>query len=119
VSFKIRDHFLVNSRGTSIITCFGKAEAVVIPADIAELDGFYANTLVSSVTFEAGSRLSRIESWAFHSCFSLSSICIPSSVETLGRDCFSWCTKLSAATFETGSKLSHIESGTFQSCSSL
>jgi hypothetical protein len=74
---------------------------------------------VSSRTFEAVSACLRIESYAFASCSSLSSICIPSSVETLCDHCFSQCTALSSVTFEPGSRLSHIEAHAFAHCSSL
>jgi hypothetical protein len=40
------------------------------------------------VTFESGSKLDSLASSAFAKCRSLSSICIPSAVETTGRDYF-------------------------------
>jgi hypothetical protein len=60
------------------------------------------------VTFEAGSKLSHIESAAFALCSSLSSICIPSSVELLCAKCFGGCGALSRVIFEPGSKLSSV-----------
>jgi hypothetical protein len=61
------------------------------------------------VTFESGSKLSRIESFAFWHCPSLSSICIPSSVEVLCGNCFFQCGEGLRVTFESGSKLSSVE----------
>jgi hypothetical protein len=60
-----------------------------------------------------------MEDSAVSSCSSLRSICIPSSVEKLGKDCFSLCESLSTVTFESGSKLSSIEEFAFAYCSSL
>jgi hypothetical protein len=61
---------------------------------------------LSSVRFESGSKLARIESKAFANCSSLSSICIPSSIEVLSRGCFFQCTGLSSVAFELGSRFS-------------
>jgi hypothetical protein len=60
------------------------------------------------VTFETGSKLSRIDLYAFLHCSSLSSICIPSSVEMLGESCFFGCEGLSNVTFEPGSQFSSV-----------
>jgi hypothetical protein len=61
------------------------------------------------VRFEAGSKLSRIEKFVFRSCSSLSSICIPSSIEVLCRGCFDECAGLLSVTFEAVSKLLRTE----------
>jgi hypothetical protein len=60
------------------------------------------------VTFEASAKLLRLESRAFEDCSSLSSICIPSSVELIGSSCFFGGDALSTVTFEAGSALSRI-----------
>jgi hypothetical protein len=46
-------------------------------------------------------------------------ICIPSSVEKIGRDCFVGCQSLSTITFESGSQLSSLSEYAFWSCLSL
>jgi hypothetical protein len=108
--FKLRDHFLVDFDGTTIIKCFGRAEGIIIPADIETLGCycFSGNRIVSSVSFEPDSKLSRIESDAFRCCSSLSSLFIPSSVEVLGRSCFFGCHPHLSVTFDPGSKLSSV-----------
>jgi hypothetical protein len=55
----------------------------------------------------------------FESCLALSSICIPSCVETLGERCLFHCEKLSAVTFEARSKLNLIEFRAFAYDTSL
>jgi hypothetical protein len=72
-----------------------------------------------AVTFAPGSQLLCIPSYAFDSCSSLLSVCIPCSVETLSQKCFAKCRSLSAVTFESGSALSYIENNAFVDCSSL
>jgi hypothetical protein len=71
------------------------------------------------VTFEASATLLRIEQSAFHSCSSLSSICIPSSVEMICGWCFCNCTALSSVTFQAGSRLLRLGHHAFHDCSSL
>jgi hypothetical protein len=71
------------------------------------------------VTFECGSKLSSIEGFAFSGCCSLLSICIPSSVEALGRSCFHNCVRLSNVSFEPGSKLASIDESAFEGCPCL
>jgi hypothetical protein len=71
------------------------------------------------VTFEKGCHLSRLEDSTFLGCSSLSSICIPSSVDIIGQKCFDSCASLSRVTFEDDSKLSRIERDAFRDCFSL
>jgi hypothetical protein len=58
---------------------------------------------VLSVTFESGSKRSCIEDSALSSCSSLSSICLPSPGQGLGKDCFSGGLSLATLRFESGS----------------
>jgi hypothetical protein len=120
-SVRMRDHFLVNFEGTSIIKYCGQVEAVIIPGDVEELGChcFLSSKIVSSVTFESGCKLSCIDSRAFVGCSSVSSICIPSSVGVLCEKCFKVCKALSSVTFESDSKLLRIEPEAFYGCSSL
>jgi hypothetical protein len=56
---------------------------------------------------------------AFSDCSSLSSICIPSSVNALCQQCFYQCHSLSRVTFETGSRLARVHDSAFLRCPSL
>jgi hypothetical protein len=71
------------------------------------------------VTFESGSKLSRIEQHAFCFCEELKSICIPASVEILRKSCFECCFGLTELEFERGSQLTRIESFALKSCDIL
>jgi hypothetical protein len=53
----------------------------------------------------------------FLSCSSLTSICIPNSVQQLDSDCFRACESLREVHFEAASKLRRIESRVFSGCS--
>jgi hypothetical protein len=64
------------------------------------------------VTFESGSRLERIQEWAFYHS-GLKSILIPSSVVVLGKWSFSGCKSLESVAFESGSRLERIEESMF------
>jgi hypothetical protein len=74
---------------------------------------FYSCESLCEVTFERGSKLQRIEKEAFSpgifAVTGLKKITIPSSVEVIGENSFSWCRSLSEVTFERGSKLQRIE----------
>jgi hypothetical protein len=63
--------------------------------------------------FESGSRLERIEAYAFRES-GLHSIVIQSSVVVLGIQSFSRCQSLESVAFESGSRLERIEERAFQ-----
>jgi hypothetical protein len=71
------------------------------------------------VTFESGSRLSRIEPLVFSECSALTGIAIPAAVEVLCAGCFCECGRLAQLVFESDSKLSRIEEFAFLHCSVL
>jgi hypothetical protein len=88
--FKVIGDFLLDFECISITKYFGSGGIVTIPKTIEQLDTecFFGSETISNVIFESGSVLCSIEAAAFWLCSSLSSICIPSSVETLGKRCF-------------------------------
>jgi hypothetical protein len=99
-----------------------------IPVSFTLIPQFSSHEVISveTVTFEPPSQIRRIDGSAFRYFSSLTSICIPASVEFLARCCFisqrlsfllDFTTHESA--FERGSKLRDIEADAFSGCLSL
>ena len=70
------------------------------------------------IKFKENSQLKSIGQ-AFYDCFSLHSITIPASVESIGEGAFSQCKQLETVTFEKGSQLKSIGNNAFVNCISL
>jgi hypothetical protein len=70
------------------------------------------------LTFESASKLTRIESKAFLGCRALKSICLPSSLQFIGLQCFDG-SSISSLTFESDSTLTRIDSKAFCGCRAL
>jgi hypothetical protein len=82
-------------------------------ANVIDSNAFYQRTSLSSVTFEAGSQLTSIGSYAFRDS-GLNSITIPASVNSIGNYAFYQTTSFSSVTFEAGSQLTSIGSYAFR-----
>jgi hypothetical protein len=98
--------FLVDLEGITIIRYFGYERNVQLNRDI-EIVGsgcFSDCRWISSLTFESGSKLRRIEEKALSGCSSLHSIVLPGCIENLRRD---WAlgSSLCKVIFESGSSL--------------
>jgi hypothetical protein len=106
--------------GVTVVRYFGNDHNLTLSCEIETLGVgcFSACSGLSSLVFEGGSRLKRIEAEALSHCSGLKSICIPASVEILCAGCFSW-SRLSSLTFEAESKLNEIEANVFTMCLSL
>jgi hypothetical protein len=121
-SYLIKNDFLLNVDGTKLIRYLGFSESVVIPRNVEVIGSLsFAQSRLSSISFECDSRLRLLESKAFHFCI-LRRIEIPRSVEVIGSDCFSLCNTLSSCShdrlsilFEEGSRLQRIEARAFAS----
>jgi hypothetical protein len=76
---------------------------IILPASVEVLSEmcFFGCGSLSSITFESGSRLSRIESRAFYQT-GLIDIIFPASVDVISEGCFSECRSLSPVMFEAG-----------------
>jgi hypothetical protein len=101
-----------------LFRCFGHCSYHTLDFTI-EVVGprcFAACQALSSIAFEPGSWLNRIDSMQFARCRSLQSICIPRSVEVLCESCFADCASLSLLTFESGSRVTRIERWAFLHC---
>jgi hypothetical protein len=89
--FTVRDHFLLNSDGTSLIRYFGSDSDVTIIQEIVVLcpgSFSYCRTIVN-VQFENHSVVQRVESKVFSHCPLLRSISIPSGVDKIDGSAFS------------------------------
>ena len=114
--------------GVSNIAMFnyGSAEDITIPNSITKLNtaAFYGtkekpNTKLKSITFEEGSNLQTIGSYAFQNCTSLSSLEIPNTVTDLQYYTFRYCTSLESVTFAEGINVNQIGSSVFSGCTAL
>ncbi|WP_308660537.1 leucine-rich repeat protein [Alistipes shahii] len=91
--------------------------SIEIPASVETIEkkAFMHCSSLATVTFEKGSQLKTIagDSYdgAFSDCSSLTSIEIPASVETIGKEAFKRCSSLATVTFEKGSQLKTIGGG--------
>jgi hypothetical protein len=87
---------------------------IVIPASVEEIGAkcFAECRSLISVTFESGSRLSRIAEEAFSET-GLIEIVIPASVEEIRAKCFAECGSLSSMTFEGRSRLRKVDGTAF------
>ncbi len=87
---------------------------VVIPRSVEVIgDGaFTANEVLTSVTFETGSRLREIHSYAFTKT-GLQTITLPASIEHLGYWAFSDCYQLTGVYFESDHNMHTIQQGVF------
>ena len=103
--------------------------SIEIPSCVETIgsEAFAGCSKLATVTFEKGSKLKTIGGGykeefyygAFSDCSALTSIEIPSSVETIGSSAFARCSKLATVTFEKGSQLKTIQYYIFKDCASL
>jgi hypothetical protein len=119
-AFSVRDGFLLDFEGRSLLWVIGSPESILIPSAIEELAEYccLAKERLKTVEFQPGSNLRSIGRSAFHGCKSLESICIPSSVEVLRERCFQSCLRLRTVTFGPESRLRVIEPKAFKLCPS-
>jgi hypothetical protein len=99
----------------------GFLKLVCIPASVTAISvSFFAGfDALSIVSFEFGSKLSRIEEYAFQRCGSLACVSLPSSVTVLESKCFLACTLLTNVFLDRNSSLREIRESAFASCQSL
>jgi hypothetical protein len=118
--FFVTGDFLIAFEGTTLIRYFGLITDLVVPSEYETLgSSSFSDCNISSIAFEAGSRITRIQNRAFEFCTSLKAICIAASVEFLGEACFMGCKSLIQLTFESGCRLTEIGKHAFENCSSI
>jgi hypothetical protein len=91
-----------------------------VPASVTALS-FLTNRSVEVVTFARGAQIRRLGSSSFTALFSLREICIPASVEFIGKCCFCGASpsQLRTVTFAPESNLREIEAWAFADCDEL
>jgi hypothetical protein len=77
------------------------------------------NTVVKTVTFESPSHVQIIPCRVFAACFSLESVCIPTSVTKIDATAFIHCHSLAIIVFESPSTVTEFGSEAFAYCWSL
>lgn len=108
---------------------------IIIPSSVKKIGiaAFKGCTSLKTVIFEDNSLLKSIEGkcndkayfGVFSDCTALTSICIPTNVESIGVTAFRGCTALKSVSFEKDSKLSFIEgnideyNGAFSYCEKM
>jgi hypothetical protein len=94
--FRVWGGFLMDIEGATVVRYFGHDRNLTLSCEIETLGvGCFSRCYrLSSLVFEGGSKLKRIEALAFSHCSELKSVCIPASVEILCRRCFAQCHRL-------------------------
>jgi hypothetical protein len=114
MTYCICNYFVQAFSGRFLIRYFGMDVNVVVDSSVEVIceSCFSACESLTSVTFDANSLLSRLESRAF--CLSrLRSIHLPGSLEVICECCFHSCNSLTSVTFDANSRLSRLESCAF------
>jgi hypothetical protein len=94
--FEVLGYCLTNRADRSLVCYFGDGPRAVIPAGLNRLSRrcLAGNEGILLVAFGANSAISCLETSAFAGCQSLTSICIPRSVQIVDEKCFVLCTRL-------------------------
>ena len=94
-------------------------ETLTVPAYVTEIGvGAFTNcSLLKTVTFAAGSKLSEIQASAFMTCVSLQGINVPASVKEIGEGAFFECISLASVVINEGTLV--IGDQAFQKCTAL
>jgi hypothetical protein len=120
-NFRVLGDFLMDIEGGTAVRYFGFRRTPTLFSEIETLEVgcFCGLLLLSSLVFERGSKLKRIEARALSHCLRLESICFPASVEILCAGCFQVRWALSSLAFEAESHLTEIEEKVFNGCADL
>jgi hypothetical protein len=115
--FCVSGDFLICLKGRCIVRYCGVKEDLMIGYSIESLGPgcFHGCSFLVSLSFERGSRLTRIGESAFSNWSRLMAVLIPASVELLGKECF-LAPSLSELAFESGSALIRIDESAFRAC---
>jgi len=95
-------------------------KSVTIPACVTEINGnaFDGCVLLEEVKFEKGSKLKKVNTFAFKNCAALKSVSFPTTLEAVGDKVFYGCTSLEKVEYD-GNKITSCGTSLFEKCSSL
>ena len=95
-------------------------KSVTIPACVTEINGnaFDGCVLLEEVKFEKGSKLKKVNTFAFKNCAALKSVSFPTSLEALGDKVFYGCTSIEKVEYD-GNKITTCGTSLFEKCTSL
>ncbi len=112
------DGVLFNKEATELIRYpYAKEGAYTVPDSVKTIDegAFHSCNSLTSVCI--GNNVTAIPKYAFQVCRSLTSVTISDSVTTIGAAAFYWCSSLSQVTIGNGVKT--VEDYAFHFCNSL
>ncbi len=96
-------------------------DSYTVPAQVETIaERAFENTKkLKAVSFESGSKLTVIDTYAFNNSNALESIELPSSLTSMGSGVFTECRKLKTVSFAENSKLTTLPEKTFYYCTRL
>ncbi len=94
---------------------------IIIPASVVTINSqaFDNCQYLTTLTFETGSNLTSINSYAFRYCYVLESVSIPETVTTLGGWAFYYCYELKTLNFGENPHVTSMGQSTFCYCCAL
>jgi hypothetical protein len=98
----------IADEGFSLLKSSLRTVRIAAPLKVIGVKAFYQCSILTSVTFDDGSKLDEISESAFEDCRILKDITLPASLKTIGKNAFRSCSALNSVGFESGSKLETI-----------
>lgn len=94
--------------------------SIIIPKSVKEIEEqAFFNSDIQTITFEAGSKLTKIGDYAFSNCDNIVSIELPSMLKEIGIQAFYSCDALETVTFADDATITTIGIEAFYDCDSL
>ena len=119
MSFVTEDGLLYNRDKTKLLRAFHYERTTYeIPDSVTTIaEGALVGTTITSITFPEDSTRTAIDANMFKSCTNLTSVTLPSGLQTIGDSAFSGCTGLTEMTIPDG--VTSIGNIAFSGCSKL